>query len=453
MSQKRSSKRGSENSAASSSSSGDTVVRSVGDGSSAISSFTSALNDAKFSDVTFVVGAKEYHAHRSILAARSEVFYSMLYGGMKESFEKRVEVEGVDPDNFFIILQWAYTGRAQMTAREVLGVLRLALFYGFPDLEDHCRTLATGFIDAPNVVSLLDAAIDIGEDAIVSQALEYMQEHATTTVTQPSWLTLCKAGVEHVLRLKTMDCSECLLYDRTMDWIQHNCEDNEENEKSLLATFLPLIRLPQLSVQDLLEKVKPVVTSRQVHFTEYVEALEYKLCPQHFFPSPSVVPPNELSFRSRTPTLVGKISQNVSISFLDGWTVLVEQDSRLPLDEEKIRAIHPSAVTYICAGERVRGANTIALIGIGRVDVAVRKSSSQQHFFADDSIYWVNLSGSTFGFSATPDQRSALDLNPVGREKRFMWTLQAAGANVSAAATGGAFGFSPENKVRFLCVR
>lgn len=442
----------------------DAVVRSVGDGSSAISSFTSALNNPKFSDVTFVVGPKEFHAHRAILAARSEVFYQMLYGGMKETHEKRVDISNQDPDNFFTVLQWAYCGRVRMSAREVLGVLQLAVYYCFADLEEHCRTLASSFIDSPNVVSLLDSAIDIGEDGIVQQALEYISVHATATISQPSWLTLCKTGVEKVLALTVMDCGECLLYDRTIDWIQHNSESDKENEKALLAAFLPRIRLPQLTVKDLLEKVKPIVNSTQVHFSEYVEALEYKLSPQHFFSAPGVTPPNAQVFRSREPTLLGRISLNVPVAFLDGWTTIVEQDARIPLDEERIRSIHPSAVTFICVGERVRNSQQISVIAVGNVEVALRKSANVQHFFQDGSVYWCNAPTQLFGFSPTPDQRNAMDMNPVERDRKLMWNLTTASPNTPEGIHGGAaqsvpgfrnaaFSTSPEMKMRFICVK
>ncbi|CUG88140.1 Hypothetical protein, putative [Bodo saltans] len=446
--------------------SSDSVVRSVGDGSSAISSLTSALNDSKFSDVIFVLGTKEFHAHRAILAARSEVFYQMLYGGMKESHEKRIVVEAQDPDNFFTVLQWAYSGRVRMSAREVLGVLQLANYYAFPDLEEHCRTLASSFIDNPNVVSLLDSAIEIGEESIIDLALAYISVNAITTISQPSWLTLCKMGVEKVLALDELDCAECLLYDRTMDWIQHNSEGDAANEKSLLAAFLPRIRLPQLSVKDLLEKVKPTVNTLQVHFQEYVEALEYKLCPQHFFSSPSASPPNAQSFRSRKPTYLGKITLNtVPVSFLDGWTLVVEQDARMALDEEKLRGIHPSAVTYVCVGERVRGTQHISVIAVGHVEVALRRSNNVQHFFQDGSVYWCNAPTQLFGFSPTPDQRTSMDMNPIERDKKLMWNLGAPGtvggsAISNAAATSGDSGFgrtpfttSPELKLRFVYVK
>ena len=440
-------------------------TRSVGDGTSAIISFTAALTDSRFSDVTFVVNGREFNAHRCILAARSEVFCGMLFGGMRESVEKRIEVpDSVDADIFAIILEWAYTGMARMSARDVLGVLKLANFYGFPDLEEHCRTLALSFIDEPNVVSLLDSAIEIGEEEIVAQSLKFIQMNPGATVGHPSWLTLCKTGVEQVLSLKELNCGECLLFDRTMDWIVHNAEVGGsdpnaelESRNALLSCLLPHIRLPQMSVKDLLEKVRPLVSTTKVHFQEYVHALEYKLSPQTFFSDRGI------QFCPREPSFLGKIVQKVPYVYLDGWMQLVEVDACLPLPEDTFRDINQFSTTYICVGERSRNSNVISLMAVGNIDIALRKSTNQAQFFPDGAIYWCNSTlQNVFGFASVPDQRPGQDLPASERDKKLMWPLS---KKSLVAVSGSASGQEPpqpaeawlsggsNQRVRFICVK
>jgi hypothetical protein len=50
------------------------------------------LND-EYSDVTLVVDAQRFRAHRVILAARSDYFRALLYGGMKESTLSEIELK------------------------------------------------------------------------------------------------------------------------------------------------------------------------------------------------------------------------------------------------------------------------------------------------------------------------------------------------------------------------
>ena len=323
-------------------------------------------------------------------------------------------------------------------------MLQLASYYGFPDLEDHCRNLASRFIDVANVLALFDTAIELGEDRIVEQSLEFIKINATATISQPSWLTLCQLGVEKVLALDVIDCSECFLFDRTLDWIAHNCHNDKEKERVLLSGFLPRIRLTQLSVKDLLEKVKPLVSSTQVHFAEYVDALEYKLSPMHYT--------GDAEFcRSRKPYHLGRISLNVPASALDGWELVLEQDARIPLDEEKLRSLSSNAHTYICMGERLRGASTLAVIAVGHLDVALRRSSSLQHFFPDGSIYWCNAPQQLFGFAPSPDQRTPMDMSPAERDRKVMWHVSSSSS--SNIAGSPLLEFGDGKRTRFIYVR
>lgn len=48
--------------------------------------FKKLLNNSQMSDVTFVLeGSKFVYGHRVILAARSQMFRALLFGGMRES--------------------------------------------------------------------------------------------------------------------------------------------------------------------------------------------------------------------------------------------------------------------------------------------------------------------------------------------------------------------------------
>jgi BTB/POZ domain len=52
---------------------------------SLVSDFRRLINNAELADISFVVEGKIVHAHRAVLACRSEYFRVMLLGGMKES--------------------------------------------------------------------------------------------------------------------------------------------------------------------------------------------------------------------------------------------------------------------------------------------------------------------------------------------------------------------------------
>ena len=71
--------------------------------------FETLFEDDKFSDVTFVVGAKEFKGHKNILAARSPVFAAMFEHDFIEKQESKVLITDVSEDAFEQLLRYIYT--------------------------------------------------------------------------------------------------------------------------------------------------------------------------------------------------------------------------------------------------------------------------------------------------------------------------------------------------------
>jgi hypothetical protein len=59
--------------------------------------------------VKFIVEGQEVHANRAFLAARSEHFRAMLYGGMREQSEAKIVLPDTDHSTFMTILEFLYT--------------------------------------------------------------------------------------------------------------------------------------------------------------------------------------------------------------------------------------------------------------------------------------------------------------------------------------------------------
>lgn len=55
-----------------------------------------------------------FPAHKIILAARSEYFRALLFGGMKESSQDEVELKGASTASFKVLLKYVYTGRLSL---------------------------------------------------------------------------------------------------------------------------------------------------------------------------------------------------------------------------------------------------------------------------------------------------------------------------------------------------
>eukprot|EP00931_Biecheleriopsis_adriatica_P103270 TRINITY_DN78130_c0_g1_i1.p1 TRINITY_DN78130_c0_g1~~TRINITY_DN78130_c0_g1_i1.p1 ORF type:complete len:510 (+),score=71.42 TRINITY_DN78130_c0_g1_i1:157-1686(+) len=69
----------------------------------------SLFEEGKYTDVTFLVKKDAIHAHSLVLAARSEVFEGLLYGGLRETTSREVAIDDCEATVFRAFLQHLYT--------------------------------------------------------------------------------------------------------------------------------------------------------------------------------------------------------------------------------------------------------------------------------------------------------------------------------------------------------
>jgi BTB/POZ domain-containing protein 9 len=69
-----------------------------------------------------IVESEHIYAHRIILAARSEYFRALLFGGLRESQNDNhtIEIKECKADAFKILLNYIYTGRINLIKEKVI---------------------------------------------------------------------------------------------------------------------------------------------------------------------------------------------------------------------------------------------------------------------------------------------------------------------------------------------
>jgi speckle-type POZ protein len=109
-----------------------------------------------FSDVVFNIGGREFPAHKSILAARSEFFAAMFQDPTKENLKHQIEIEN-DPEIFEELLRFMYTGRLDTSTMETMavGLLVAADKYLLNDLKSECENYFVREMSSENCVELI----------------------------------------------------------------------------------------------------------------------------------------------------------------------------------------------------------------------------------------------------------------------------------------------------------
>lgn len=59
-------------------------------------------------DVTLVAGEEEIGVHESVIAVYSDFFKAALNSGLKESRERRIEINEIEPEILTVVLNWLY---------------------------------------------------------------------------------------------------------------------------------------------------------------------------------------------------------------------------------------------------------------------------------------------------------------------------------------------------------
>ena len=109
----------------------------------------------------FTVENQVLYAHKVILAARSEYFRALLYGGLVESTQSEIKLTTTPVCAFKALLRYIYSGSlnlSQMKEENILDILGLSNQYGFIELEESISEHLRQILSLSNVCLILDSA-------------------------------------------------------------------------------------------------------------------------------------------------------------------------------------------------------------------------------------------------------------------------------------------------------
>ncbi|XP_025082402.1 protein roadkill-like [Pomacea canaliculata] len=145
------------------------------------------FQSSSFSDVYLCVGGHDFRVHKSILAARSPVFYAMFEHEMTESKRNRVEITDVDHDVMREMLRFIYTGKAPNLEKMADELLAAADKYALERLKVMCEEALCTNLMIDNVCEILVLADLHSADQLKSHAIDFINSHATDVMDSAGW--------------------------------------------------------------------------------------------------------------------------------------------------------------------------------------------------------------------------------------------------------------------------
>ncbi|CAM1332000.1 BTBD9 (predicted) [Pycnogonum litorale] len=216
------------------------------------------LNE-EYSDITFIVESEKFHAHKMILATRSDYFRALLFGGMHESQQSTIELKEVKVAAFLNILKYIYTGHVALNdlkVEAILDVLTLSHHYNIVDLETSTSNYLKSIINVEDVCAIYNATYLYQPCSLVDKCLVFMDRHALEIVQHESFLLLTAAALKFVISRGSFYAPEIDIFRFVLKWKKQNIPEDCGNSE-IIDTIIDAIRFPLISVDDLLDVVRP----------------------------------------------------------------------------------------------------------------------------------------------------------------------------------------------------
>jgi len=239
--------------------------------------FGALLNDVSTHDVIFKTSdGASVSGHRAVVAAGSPMLYAMLYGNMKESNEKEIELQSVDSETFSNLLKFLYTGKIMINPECFENILDAARFFNVSSVEAKVADFIAKSLDNKNFYSIINIAIDKKFDQLLEHCLVFMHANANELVHSSNFSSLPAEVVLTFCKSSDLDIKEIDLFLALVEW--HNHRKSEVSEDIIQSIFQE-VWYPLISKDDLYDKVRP---TKMADSSLYTAALEYHLFPKKY---------------------------------------------------------------------------------------------------------------------------------------------------------------------------
>uniref|UniRef100_A0A182UYQ6 BTB domain-containing protein n=1 Tax=Anopheles merus TaxID=30066 RepID=A0A182UYQ6_ANOME len=240
-------------------------------------------------DVTFVVEQERIPAHRVILAARSEYFQALLYGGLEETKQTEIALQ-VPLQPFQYLLRYIYSGSMSlkdMKDEDILDTLGLAIQYGFPSVEKAIINYLSLHVSAGNVCAILDAGRLFDLADLLAVCDEFVDRNAIDVLRHETFQNLTFESLCRLLDRDKFDAPEVDIFLAVHKWYQAK----EDADAAQYKKIYDKVRFPLMSHNELVTVVRPTGVLQSDQLLNIVAEKEtlYKLRNRGVVPGENVV--------------------------------------------------------------------------------------------------------------------------------------------------------------------
>ncbi|KAH7702251.1 kelch-like protein 20-like protein [Aphelenchoides avenae] len=229
-------------------------------------------------DVTLVVGEKQIHAHRLLLAAWSNYFKAMFTNEMAESRQQEIQMVDIGEGTLQALVDFCYTETITITDANVQQLLPAACLLQMQEVQDVCCEFLKKQLEPTNCLGIRAFADTHGCRDLFKVADKYVLDNFEEVLNTEEFLLLPVGQLCDVLGNDELNVkSEENVYKGVMAWTRHDLANREKE----LAKVFENVRLPVCSPKFIVNVVStdPLIKSNITCRDLVDEAKNYLLLP------------------------------------------------------------------------------------------------------------------------------------------------------------------------------
>lgn len=188
------------------------------------SSLQNLFLDGKIADVNFIFESidgqqDQIPAHKTLMAARSDVFEAMFYGTVKEKGD--IKIVDATVAAFKEFLQFFYLSRLSFTNENIAYVMDLVNKYNVNGGMNICVSFLRDMLTVHNACTVYGLAILYEQEDLKQKVEDKISNNTKAFVfDSPSFLKCNKVILSHILKLNSLSCPETEVFKACIDWVK-----------------------------------------------------------------------------------------------------------------------------------------------------------------------------------------------------------------------------------------
>ncbi|XP_078512101.1 kelch repeat and BTB domain-containing protein 3 [Lissotriton helveticus] len=227
-----------------------TFLVAEGHGQRILNVLQSFRDQNMFFDFNIFVKDEVFACHRCVLAACSDFFRAMFEVNMKERDDGRVTLTNLSPQAVKVFLDYAYTGKTQITEDNVDMLFQLSSFLQVSLLSKACSDFLIKSIDLSNCLQLLAISESYGSSRLFNHALDFALQHFSLLLQSADFLEMGVDILEKCLEADELNVpAEESVLNAVFSWTKHNLEVRPR----YLPNLMNKVRLHHISESTLMK--------------------------------------------------------------------------------------------------------------------------------------------------------------------------------------------------------